>query len=206
VARTNPIVEPTAAAPTGYLVVISAPSGGGKTSIIRGILESQQRDYAYSVSMTTRPPRPGERHGQDYFFVTTQEFQQKIRENGFVEWAEVHNHLYGTPRAPIDEWLANGKSVFMDLDVQGGLNVKKTYGERAILIFIEPPSMESLQTRLRGRNTDSPEDIDVRLQAAARELAMAEQYDQVIINKDLDETVRQVTAIINAHRRLPARK
>lgn len=205
-ARTNPIVEPTAAAPTGYLVVISAPSGGGKTSIIRGILESQQRDYAYSVSMTTRPPRPGERHGQDYFFVTTQEFQQKIRENGFVEWAEVHNHLYGTPRAPIDEWLANGKSVFMDLDVQGGLNVKKTYGERAILIFIEPPSMESLQTRLRGRNTDSPEDIDVRLQAAARELAMAEQYDQVIINKDLDETVRQVTAIINAHRRLPARK
>jgi len=206
VARTNPIVEPTAAAPTGYLVVISAPSGGGKTSIIRGILESQQRDYAYSVSMTTRPPRPGERHGQDYFFVTPQEFQQKIRENGFVEWAEVHNHLYGTPRAAIDEWLANGKLVFMDLDVQGGLNVKQTYGERAILIFIKPPSMESLQTRLRGRNTDSPEDIDVRLQAAARELAMAEQYDHVIVNKDLDETVRQVAAIINAHRRLPARE
>ncbi len=205
-ARTNPIVEPTAAAPTGYLVVISAPSGGGKTSIIRGILESQQRDYAYSVSMTTRPPRPGERHGQDYFFVTPQEFQQKIRENGFVEWAEVHNHLYGTPRAAIDEWLANGKLVFMDLDVQGGLNVKQTYGERAILIFIKPPSMESLQTRLRGRNTDSPEDIDVRLQAAARELAMAEQYDHVIVNKDLDETVRQVAAIINAHRRLPARE
>jgi len=200
VARKNPNADPTTCAHAGYLVVISAPSGGGKTSAIRAILASRQADYVYSVSMTTRPPRPGERHAQDYFFGSWQEFQQKIRDNGFVEWAEVHHHLYGTPRAAIDEWLAAGKFVFMDLDVQGGLNVKQRYGERAILIFIKPPSMESLQARLKGRNTDSPADIDVRLQAADRELAMAEQYDHIIVNNDLAETVKQVAAIINSHR------
>jgi len=151
--------------------------------------------------MTTRPPRPGERHGRDYFFVNEDEFQKIIRENGFVEWAAVHNQLYGTPRTKLEEWLAAGKFVIMDLDVQGGLNVKKIYGMQAILIFIKPPSMESLQARLRGRNTDSPADIDVRLEAAKRELAMAEQYDYTIINNDLQETVKHVTSIIDLHRK-----
>ena len=200
VARKNPTVDMTTRAQPGYLVVISAPSGGGKTSVIQGILNTRQSDFKYSVSMTTRPPRPGERHGRDYFFVSREEFLQKVRDNGFVEWAEVHSQLYGTPRAAIDEWLASGKFVFMDLDVQGGLNVKQKYGEQAILIFIKPPSMESLQARLRGRNTDSPEDIDARLQAAERELAMAEQYDHIIVNKDLHETVKQVAAIIHSRR------
>ncbi len=153
--------------------------------------------------MTTRPPRLGERHGRDYFFVSEDEFQKIIRENGFVEWAVVHNHHYGTPRAKLEEWLSAGKFVIMDLDVQGGLNVKKIYGERAILVFIKPPSMESLQSRLRGRNTESPADIDVRLQAAKLEMTMAEQYDYTIINNDLEDTVKQVTAIIDSHRRPP---
>jgi len=200
VARTHPSIDATTSAQPGYLVVISAPSGGGKTSIIRGILNTQQSDFRYSTSMTTRPPRPGERHSRDYFFVNDDEFQKIIRENGFVEWAAVHNHHYGTPRAKLEEWLAAGKFVIMDLDVQGGLNVKKIYGTQAILIFIKPPSMESLQARLRGRNTDSPADIDVRLQAAKLEMAMAEQYDYTIINNDLQETVKQVTTIIDSHR------
>ena len=200
VARTHLSTDATTSTQPGYLVVISAPSGGGKTSIIRGILNSQQSDFRYSTSMTTRPPRPGERHGRDYFFASETEFQKIIRENGFVEWAVVHNHHYGTPRAKLEEWLSAGKFVIMDLDVQGGLNVKQRYGERAILIFIKPPSMESLQARLKGRNTDSPADIDVRLQAADRELAMAEQYDHIIVNNDLAETVKQVAAIINSHR------
>lgn len=202
-ARTHHNMDASTGALQGYLVVISAPSGGGKTSIIQGILNTRQPDFTYSISVTTRLPRPGERHEHDYFFVTEEEFEKKIRENGFVEWAGVHNHHYGTPRAKLDESLAAGKFVIMDLDVQGGLNVKKIYGDRAILIFIKPPSMESLQARLRGRNTDSPEDIDVRLQAAKRELVMAEQYDYIIVNNELRDTVKQVIAIIDAHRHLP---
>lgn len=194
--------EATAFAHPGYLVVISAPSGSGKTSVIQAMLVGQQADCAYSVSMTTRPPRPNERDGRDYFFVSRQEFQEKIQNNGLVEWAEVHNHLYGTPRMPIEEWLSAGKFIFMDLDVQGGLNVKQKYGERAILIFIKPPSLDSLKARLQSRNTDSPADIDVRLQAAERELAMAEQYDHIIVNNDLQESVKLVAAIINSYRTL----
>jgi guanylate kinase len=200
IARKNLPADKTPRSQLGYLVVISAPSGGGKTSIIRGILDAKDSDYSYSISMTTRPPRPGERHGHDYYFISPAEFEQKIRDNGFVEWAEVHNYLYGTPRAALDGLLAAGKLVLMDLDVQGGLNVKQKYGDHAILIFIKPPSLESLKARLHRRNTDSLEDIDVRLQAAARELAMAEQYDHIIINNDLQETVKQVAAIVNSRR------
>jgi len=203
VARTHTSREATAGAQRGYLVVISAPSGGGKTSIIRGILSTQQPDFTYSISMTTRPPRRGERHGHDYFFVSTGEFQKAIRENGFVEWAEVHNHLYGTPRVRVEEFLAAGKFVIMDLDVQGGLNVKKMYGDRAILIFIKPPSIESLQARLRGRNTDSPSEIEARLEAANKEMAIAEKYDYIIVNHELQDTVTQVAAIIASYRRTP---
>lgn len=193
----------TLASHAGYLVVISAPSGGGKTSVIRAILASQPADCTYSVSMTTRPPRPNERDGHDYFFVTREQFEEKIRDNGFVEWAEVHTHLYGTPRATVEAALAAGMFVFMDLDVQGGLNVKLKYGERAILIFIKPPSLESLKQRLKSRQTDSPTDIHARLQAADRELAMAEEYDYIIVNNDLQESVKQVAAIISSYRTPP---
>jgi guanylate kinase len=151
--------------------------------------------------MTTRPPRPGERNGHDYHFVSAEEFEQKIRENGFAEWARVHNQCYGTPRAKLEELLAAGKPVIMDLDVQGGLNLKKIYGNRAVLIFIKPPSMASLRDRLRGRNTDSPADIDLRLESAKQEIAIAEQYDHVIINHDLEDTVKQVAAIVSSHGR-----
>jgi len=193
--------DPPAVSHPGYLVVISAPSGGGKTSVIRALLADRRPDCCYSVSMTTRPPRPAESNGRDYIFATREEFVETIRNNGLIEWAEVHNHLYGTPRAAVEQALAAGKFIFMDIDVQGGLNVKRQYGSRAILIFIKPPSLDSLRERLQSRNTDSPAQIDVRLQAARRELDMAEQYDHVIVNHDLQASIKQVAAIVDSYRR-----
>jgi len=184
----------------GYLVVISAPSGGGKTTVIRRLLENHEADFVYSISATTRPPRPNELHGRDYYFLTPEEFEAQVRNNGFIEWARVHGNLYGTPKAAVESWMAAGKFVFMDIDVQGGINVKNQYGDRAILIFIQPPSMESLRDRLRGRNSDSPEAIQTRLHNAAAELQKAKFYDHVVVNHKLDDTVVEVRAIINQYR------
>jgi guanylate kinase len=184
----------------GYLVVISAPSGGGKTTVIRRLLENREPDFAYSVSATTRPPRPGEQHGRDYYFLSPDEFATRIHEGGFIEWASVHGNLYGTPKEPVENWAAAGLFVFMDIDVQGGINVKNQYGDRAILIFIKPPSMESLRDRLMARQTDSPEAIKTRLENAELELQKAKFYDHVVVNHKLDETVAEVRAIINQYR------
>ncbi len=190
----------TAPLKRGYLVVISAPSGGGKTSVIRRLLENQEADFVYSISATTRAPRAGEQHGRDYYFLAPETFAAQVNDNGFIEWAEVHGNLYGTPRAAVENWMAAGKLVFMDIDVQGGINVKKQYGERAILIFIKPPSMESLRDRLRGRNSDSPEAIQTRLRNATEELQKAQFYDHVVVNHKLDDTVAEVRAIIEQYR------
>jgi guanylate kinase len=184
----------------GYLVVISAPSGGGKTTVIRRLLEHREPDFMYSVSATTRAPRPGEQHGRDYFFLSMEEFMARAGEGGFVEWAKVHGNYYGTPKETVDGWLRAGRFIFMDLDVQGGINVKAQYGARAILIFIEPPSIESLRDRLVGRNTDSPQAIQTRLENAAAELKMAKHYDHVVVNYNLDDTVAEVRAIVNRYR------
>jgi guanylate kinase len=184
----------------GYLVVISAPSGGGKTTVIHRLLEHREPDFMYSVSATTRAPRPGEQHGRDYFFVSVEEFMARANGARFVEWAEVHGNYYGTPKEAVDSWLRAGKFIFMDLDVQGGINVKAQYGARAILIFIEPPSFDSLRDRLVGRNTDSPQAIQTRLENAAAELKMAKHYDHVVVNYNLDDTVAEVRAIVNRYR------
>ncbi len=184
----------------GYLVVISAPSGGGKTTVIHRLLEHREPDFMYSVSATTRAPRPGEQHGRDYFFLSKEEFVARANEGKFVEWAEVHGNWYGTPKDAIENWLQKGKFVFMDLDVQGGINVKTQYGDRAILIFIKPPSFESLRERLIGRNTDSPQVIQTRLDNAATELDMAKHYDHVVVNYNLDDTVAEVRTIVNQYR------
>jgi guanylate kinase len=185
---------------SGYLAVISAPSGGGKTTVIRRLLENREPDFAYSVSATTRTPRSNEQHGRDYYFLSEEEFAARVRDGGFIEWARVHGHLYGTPKEPVENWMRAGLFVFMDLDVQGGINVKTQYGDRAILIFIEPPSMESLRDRLTVRNTDSPEAIKTRLQNAEAEMKKAEFYDHVVVNYKLDDTVAEVRAIINQYR------
>lgn len=185
----------------GYLVVISAPSGGGKTTVIRRLLEHREPDFMYSVSATTRAPRPGEQHGRDYLFLSVEEFMARAQEDGFIEWAKVHGNYYGTPKETVDSWLRAGKLIFMDLDVQGGINVKKQYGDRAILIFIMPPSPESLRDRLVGRNTDSPQAIQTRLDNAAAEMEMAKLYDHVVVNHNLDDTVAEVRTIISQYRK-----
>jgi guanylate kinase len=184
----------------GYLVVVSAPSGSGKTSVIRRLLENREPDFVYSISATTRPPRQGEVHGRDYYFLPLEKFMDMVHQGNLVEWANVHGNFYGTPKEPVESALRAGKFIFMDIDVQGGINVKKQYGERAILIFIQPPSLDSLRDRLMGRNTDSPQAIKTRLHNAEAELQRAGLYDHVVVNHHLDDAVAEVRAIINQYR------
>ena len=185
---------------TGFMVVLSAPSGGGKTTILHRLLATGDPDFQYSVSATTRRPRNGEVHGRDYFFLALEDFQRRAAAGEFIEYAQVHGNFYGTPRASVESWIALGKIVLLDLDVQGGLNVKQQMGERAVLIFIEPPSLQALRERLETRNTDEPEDIALRLETARQELQRAANYDHVVVNVDLENTVREVREIVAHYR------
>ncbi|RMD90736.1 MAG: guanylate kinase [Calditrichaeota bacterium] len=184
----------------GFLVVISAPSGGGKTTIIRKVLENQDPDFQYSISVTTRPRRLNEQNGKDYYFIDTKTFKQKKQAGEFVEWAEVHGHYYATPRKPLDQWLKEGKIVFLDLDVQGGLEIKKKYGESAVLIFVKPPSRQRLVERLKNRKTESDEQIAKRLERFPVEMEQAKYYDYQIVNENLEDTVKEVLRIVQKHR------
>jgi guanylate kinase len=188
----------------GLLVVISSPSGGGKTTIIRSVLAAGDANYRYSISATTRPRRGNERDGEDYFFFTPDEFEDKRQRGEFVEWAEVHGHYYATPKAQLDKWLAQGRIVFLDLDVDGGLEIKKRYGDRAVLIFINPPSYQSLVERLQSRQTESQEQIAKRLQRYPKEMLKSQQYDYRIVNENLEETVKEIVKIV--HQRVENRK
>ncbi len=180
----------------GLLVVISAPSGGGKTTIIRKVLERHDPRFVYSVSCTTRKPRQNEVDGKDYFFLSEAEFKKRIAEGEFIEWAIVHDNYYGTSRATIDHFLRQGKVVLLDIDIQGGIEVKRIYGDQALLIFIKPPSMQDLEHRLRTRQSDSDAVIRKRLDNARHELKKQSQYDAVITNDILENTVDQVIATI----------
>ena len=182
----------------GMLIVVSSPSGGGKSTVIQDILKNDP-GMEYSVSVTSRPPRPGEIDGQSYTFVSEEQFRKWIAEDRFYEWAEVHDHLYGTRKDVIAEKLERGKDVIMDLDVQGGLNVKKKSPD-AVLVFLLPPSLEILEKRLRLRKTDNEEVIKVRLHNALKEMDIATQYDYVLINNNLKETIEQVKGIIRSER------
>ncbi|MDQ7052572.1 MAG: guanylate kinase [candidate division KSB1 bacterium] len=180
----------------GLLVVISAPSGGGKTTVIHEILKTNDDLFQYSISATTRKPRGREQDGVDYYFISEEEFKRRIEASEFIEWARVHGHYYGTPKKPIDDAISSGKIIFLDIDVQGGLEVKKKYGDDALLIFIMPPSIEELEKRLRGRKTESDEEIARRLAAVPVEIEKSKYYDAVVVNNDLSETVRKVKDMI----------
>jgi len=187
----------------GMLIVVSSPSGGGKSTVIREVMKQDPR-LEYSVSVTSRSPRPGEVNGESYHFVTEEDFRAWINRGVFYEWAVVHDNLYGTRRDIVEERLRRGHDVIMDLDFQGGLNIKKQ-APASVLVFILPPSMTVLEERLRDRKTDSEETIRLRLHNALEEIRHATQYDYVLINEELDATIKQVKGIIAAEHHRAAR-
>ncbi len=189
----------------GTLIVISAPSGSGKTSLANRALEEIPK-LRFSVSHTTRKPRPGERDQVEYFFVSEKEFEEMIGQGTFLEHARVYGNYYGTSRAFVDEQLSVGYDVLLDLDVQGAAQVKKSYPE-AILVFVFPPSLEVLKTRLKNRGLDDPSIIDKRLRIAKKEIQRYTDYQYLIINREIEESLVELKSIIQvAGCRLEKRK
>ena len=187
----------------GKLVIISAPSGAGKTTIVKHLLESGL-NLSFSVSATTRHLRGNESNGVDYFFLTVADFKKKIDNNEFVEWEEVYKDLfYGTLKSELERIWANGQHVLFDVDVKGGINLKNKFGNNAIAIFIMPPSVEELENRLVRRATDTKEKIRIRVEKAKEELKLANQFDTVIVNHQLDkakeETLKLVSSFLGAN-------
>jgi hypothetical protein len=171
----------------GKLIIFSAPSGSGKSTIVQYLMkEHPELRLVFSISCTSRAPRGTERNGIDYFFLSPDEFRQKISKGEFLEYEEVYqDKFYGTLKSQVDSQANRGKNVVFDVDVKGGCNIKKYYGNRALSVFIQPPSVEELRRRLLGRATDAPEVIEQRLSKAAYELTFADRFDKVIVNDDL---------------------
>ncbi|MFC2474576.1 MAG: guanylate kinase [Prevotella sp.] len=171
----------------GKLIIFSAPSGSGKSTIVQYLMkEHPELRLVFSVSCTSRAPRGTERNGIDYFFLSPDEFRQKISKGEFLEYEEVYqDKFYGTLKSQVDSQANRGENVVFDVDVKGGCNIKKYYGNRALSVFIQPPSVEELRRRLLGRATDAPEVIEQRLSKAAYELTFADRFDKVIVNDDL---------------------
>ena len=172
---------------TGKLIIFSAPSGSGKSTIINYLM-TPGLNLAFSISATSRAPRGTEQHGVEYYFLSAEEFKQRIANDEFLEYEEVYaDRFYGTLKAPIEKQLAEGFNVVFDVDVVGGCNIKKYYGDRALSVFIQPPSIEELRKRLVGRATDAPEVIESRIAKAEFELGFAEKFDVVVINDELEK-------------------
>jgi len=182
----------------GTLFVVSAPSGAGKTTLCRELRE-RVPGLAYSVSVTTRTPRPGEVQGHDFRFVTETEFRAMLARDEFAEWATVHGNSYGTRARPVEEALARGQDVLLDIDTQGAAKLRSRYPE-AVLIFIVAPSMAELEQRLRERRSDGDQEIARRLRRARDEVALWRMYDYLVVNQDVKEALEQLAAIIQAER------
>jgi guanylate kinase len=187
----------------GTLFVVSAPSGAGKTTLCRE-MRLRLADLAYSVSVTTRAPRPGEINGSDFTFVSEAEFKAMLGRGELAEWATVHNNLYGTPAAPMEAALREGRDVLLDIDTQGAAQLRARYPE-AVLIFIVAPSMAELEQRLRERRSDPGSAIATRLERARHEVALWRRYDYLIVNRDVKEAMEQLSSIILAERSRVAR-
>lgn len=182
---------------TGKLIIFSAPSGCGKSTIISWLMKHKELRLAFSISCTSRQPRGTEQNGVEYFFITPDEFRRRIENDEFLEYEEVYkDRFYGTLKEQVEKQSAQGDNVVFDVDVKGGCNIKKFYGNRALSIFIQPPSIDELRRRLEGRGTDAPEVINDRIARAEFELSFAGQFDKVVVNDDLQKAEEETMAIV----------
>ena len=182
------------------MLIVSAPSGSGKSTIVNWLMaEHPELNLYFSVSCTSRAPRGTEQDGVEYYFLTPDEFRQRIENDEFMEYVEVYeNRFYGTLKAQVERQLEAGQNVVFDVDVKGGVNIKRYYGERAMSLFIQPPSVEELRRRLEGRGTDTPEAIENRLAKAEYELTFAPQFDHVVVNDDLQQAEAETLALVSS--------
>lgn len=181
----------------GKVIIFSAPSGSGKSTIIKRLMQHEELRMAFSTSCTSRSPRPGEVDGRDYFFVTPDEFRARIAAGEFLEYEEVYEgRFYGTLKSQVEKQLAEGQNVVLDVDVKGGCNIKDYYGDRALSVFVRPPSVDELRRRLESRGTETAETIAKRIGRAEFELGFADRFDRVVVNDDLDAACRETLEII----------
>ncbi len=184
---------------TGQCIIFSAPSGSGKTTIVHALLKRMD-GFAFSISACSRPPRGGEKNGIDYYFLGIEGFKQKIQEGAFIEWEEVYkDHFYGTLKEEVDRLWSENKVVLFDVDVYGGINLKKYFGDAALSIFIEPPSIDILEKRLRKRKTDTEDKIRLRLKKAKEELTNSAFFDKTVVNHKLEPTILEVENAIKEY-------
>lgn len=182
----------------GKLIIFSAPSGSGKTTLVHHLLSKPELKLSFSVSATSRAKRPNETHGKDYYFLSADEFRKRIDADDFLEWEEVYtDQFYGTLRSEIDRIHAEGKTVMFDVDVVGGLNIKKQFGDDALAVFVKPPSIEELENRLRNRSTESEESLQKRVGKAAKEMEFANQFDVILVNDDLETAKAEAEKLVS---------
>lgn len=183
---------------TGRIIVLSAPSGTGKSTVIGQLMQHPELKLQFSISATSRNPRGAERHGREYYFLSPEEFNRRVEAGEFVEWEEVYKDTkYGTLVSEVERITGSGHNLIMDIDVAGALNVKKKYGSRALLIFLEPPTIEELEKRLRNRATDDEASIAKRLAKAEYEMSFSPRYDAVVVNDNLDKAVDDIEKLIS---------
>ena len=189
----------------GKCIIISAPSGTGKSTLIGWLMkEHPELKLAFSISCTSRPPRGQERHGVEYFFLSPEEFRERIAADEFLEYEEVYqDRFYGTLKAQVERQLEAGQNVVFDVDVKGGVNIKRHYGDEALSLFIQPPSIDELRRRLEGRATDAPEVIDQRIARAEFELTFAPQFDRIVVNDQLEQAEHDALAVIQQYLDIP---
>ena len=182
----------------GKLIVFSAPSGSGKTTIVRYLLAQEELKLDFSISATSRAPRGNEIHGKDYYFLSLEEFKKKIKKEEFLEWEEVYrDNFYGTLKSEVERIWKKGKNVIFDIDVVGGLDIKQIYPEYTLAVFVKPPSIEELKIRLKKRKTESPDKINMRVAKASIEMATAPQFDHIIINNDLNTALEEAYTLVS---------
>lgn len=181
----------------GKLIVFSAPSGSGKTTIVRHLLEQEQLNLAFSVSAASRAPRAHEKDGEDYYFISTEQFKQHIKDGDFLEWEEVYrDNFYGTLKSEVERLWAQGKNVIFDIDVVGGLRIKKKFPDKTLAVFVKIPSVDELKIRLKNRKTESEEKINMRIAKASIEMATAPQFDFIIENDNLGKALKEAEELV----------